>query len=181
MKTLLVGFKKYAQHESNPSQKVVERLSKRDDIVGCVLDVSYKKLKDLPDIIAKEKPDFIITMNLSPFRKEPAIEEYAYNELNSEQPDEVGIYKSGEPVVPGAPRSLDSGLDVPSIQQFLTSRGCSISMSIDPGLWICNGASYLARRSGIPTVSLHLPQEKDFTIAEDVEVVENILDYFGAI
>lgn len=181
MKTLLVGFKKYAGHDSNPSEKVIESLQ-GGDIVGCVLDVSFAKARKLPEIIEREKPDFIITMNLSPFKKEPTIEEYAYNEIRSEQPDEEGILiKDSTPVDPEGPKSLNSVLDIPSIQQFLSSRGCSISMSIDPGLWICNMVSYLARESKIPSVSLHLPQAKDFPIAEQVEVVENIIEYFSLI
>lgn len=181
MKTLIVGFKRYAEHPSNPSEAVIQKLAARKDIVGYVLGVSYREVNKLPEIIEREKPDFIITMNLSPFRKEPAIEEYAYNELRSVQPDEEGVVKNGEAILADGPRSINSELDIPSIQQFLSSRGCSIAMSIDPGLWVCNQASYLARHSGLRSVSLHLPLEKDFPVSEDVEIVENILDYFEAL
>jgi len=181
MKTLIIGFKKYADHESNPSEDVIKSL-KRKDVVGCVLDVSYAKVRELPAIIAKEKPDYIITMNLSPFRHEPAIEQYAYNVIQSPQPDEDGIViNSGVAIEEDAPHSLNSVLDIYSIQQFLSSRGASLAMSVDPGAWICNIASFYARLSGIPSVSLHLPQEKDFPLDEDVEIVEGILEYFEMI
>ncbi|MCR5348129.1 MAG: hypothetical protein K6E59_00755 [Bacilli bacterium] len=179
MKTLLVGFKKYAGHAENPSEKIV-RAIKNPNVVPVVLDVSYEKVAKLPDIIAKEKPDFIITLNLSPFRKEPAIEEYAYNEMSSVQADEDGEIMAGEVILPGKPKSLNCPLDIPSIQQYLSFQGTSIAISIDPGRFVCNEASFLARASGIPSVSLHVPLAKDFPISEDVEIIQNLIEYFEA-
>ena len=179
MKTLLVGFKKYAKHTENPSEKAIKAL-KREGIVPVILDVSYDKTLKLKEIIEAEKPDFIITLNLSPFRKEPAVEEYAYNEMNSVQPDEEGEIMVGEKILEDGPKSYNCPLDIPSIQQYLASQGTSIAISIDPGRFVCNEASYLARHSGIPSVSLHIPLEKDFPIREDVEILENIIAYFEA-
>ncbi len=179
MKTLLVGFKRYAGHAENPSEKVVTAMAGKD-IVSVVLDVSYRKVLELPKIIAEEKPDFIVTLNLSPFRKEPAIEEYAYNEMDSVQPDEDGDIMAGETIVEGGPKSIECKLDIPSIQQYVSSQGNSIAISIDPGRFVCNEASYLARYSNIPTLSLHIPLAKDFPISEDIEIIENLIEYFKA-
>jgi len=180
MKTLLVGFGPYAGHKENPAEKTVHSFS-RKDIVPVILDVDYAKVLKLRELIESEKPDFIITLNLSPFRKEPAVEEYAYNEMNSVQPDEAGEIMLGEEIVEGAPKSLNCILDIPSIQQYLASNGTSIAISIDPGRFVCNEASFLARLSGIPSLSLHIPLEKDFPIAENVEIIENLINYFEAV
>lgn len=179
MKTLVVGFKKYAGHATNPSEKVVGLL-KDSSIVPLILDVSYEKARELVKVIEKEKPDFIITLNLSPFRKEPAIEEYTYNEMNSIQPDEDGEMMVGEEIVEGGPKSYDCSFDIPSIQQFLSANGLSIAVSIDPGRFVCNEVSYLAHHSGIPTVSLHIPLEKDFPLGEVAEIIENLVAYYKA-
>lgn len=181
MKTLLIGFKKYGLHDSNPTEEIIKSL-RRDDVVGCVLDPAYAAVRKIPEIIAKERPDYIVTMNLSPFRREPSFEEYAYNEIRSPEPDGEGIViNDGSPIEPEAPHSLNSMLDIPSIQQFLSSRGNSLSMSIDPGAWICNMASYYARLSGIPSVSLHFPLLRDYPLDEDVEIIESIIEYFSMI
>ena len=179
MKTLLVGFGAYAKHKVNPAQKVLDAM-KGADVTTVLLDVSYKKVLDLTKIIEREKPDFIVTLNLSPFRSEPAIEEYAYNEMNSVQPDEEGEIMVGEAIVENGPKSLNCPLDIPSIQQYVSSQGSSIAISIDPGRFVCNEASYLARLSGVPSLSLHIPLEKDFPIAEDVEIINYLIEYFKA-
>ena len=179
MKTLLVGFGAYAKHLENPAKKVIDAV-KIPEVKSVVLDVSYRKVLDLTKIIEKENPDFIITLNLSPFRKEPAIEEYAYNEMNSVQPDEEGEIMVGEKIVEDGPKSLNCSLDIPSIQQYIASRGSSIAISIDPGRFVCNEASYLARLSGKPSLSLHIPLEKDYPIADTVEIIEFLIDYFNA-
>lgn len=176
MKTLLIGFKPYAKHETNPSEEVIKQC-KRKGVKGIVLEASYAKVLELPSIIEAEKPDCIITMNLSPFRSEPALEEYAYNEMLSVQPDEEGVVKKGEPIDPKGPKSLNSLLDIPSLQRYVSSCGSELAISIDPGRFVCNEASYLARRSGIPSVSMHLPLEKEFPIKEELEVLDHILDF----
>ena len=180
MKTLLVGFAKYAKHAKNPTEDIFP-LVKGKDVVKVILPVVYEEVKKLPEIIAKEKPDFIITVNLSPFRKEPAIEEYAYNEMNSVQPDEKGVLKSGEAIVKEGPKSYPSVLDIPSLQVFLSSEGQALAMSIDPGRFVCNEASYLARHSGIPSVSLHVPLQKDFPVEEEAEIIDLIIRYAESI
>lgn len=176
MKTLMIGFKPYANHTSNPSEEVIKEF-KRPGVVGVVLEATYASALSVSDLIAREKPDCIITMNLSPFRSEPALEEYAYNEMNSIQPDEKGVLKKGEAIVEGGPKSLNSLLDIPSLQRYVSSCGSELAISIDPGRFVCNAVSYLARLSGIPSISMHLPLAKDFPIAEDIEVLEHILEF----
>lgn len=177
MKILLVGFKRYSTHENNPSELLISKIQ-RPDVKGLVLDINFEKAKELPAIIAEEKPDYIITMNLSPYRKEPTIEEYAYNEIRSVQPDEAGVTHTGEPIIEGGPRSLNSALDIPSLQNFLASRGVNCSISVDPGLWIDNEVSYLARYTGVPTVTIHLPLLTDYPLEDDLELIEGVFEFF---
>ena len=179
MKTLLVGFKKYATHKVNPSEDVLALIDSKD-IRKVILDVSYQKAKGILEIIEEEKPDFIITLNLSPFRKVPAIEEYAYNEMNSVQPDEDGVTKLGEEIIPGGSKSLNCSLDIPTIRQYVSTQGQSLSVSIDPGRFVCNEVSYLVRSTNIPSVSLHIPLAKDFPLDEEKEIIEILIDYYKA-
>ena len=179
MKILLIGFKKYASHDCNPSELAISKVN-RAEYKPIILDATFDAVLGLPDIIEKEKPDYIVATNLSPFAKEPAVEEYAYNEIDSVQPDEKGIVKRGVPVVEGAPASINSVLDVPSIQNFLASRGNGCAISIDPGRWIDNAAFYLCRHSGVPTIAMHFPLPSVTPIEDDVEILESLVEYFEA-
>ncbi len=176
MKTLLIGFKPYASHTSNPTEEVINRFS-RPNVKGVVLNVTYEDALKVREIVEAEKPDCVITMNLSPFRSKPALEEYAYNDMNSIQPDEAGVIKSGEPILEDGPKSLNSILDIPSMQRYVSSCGSELAISIDPGRFVCNVVSYLVRLSGIPSISMHLPLDKDFPIEEDIEVIEHLIDF----
>ncbi|HBS02930.1 MAG TPA: hypothetical protein DEA63_03580, partial [Firmicutes bacterium] len=89
MKTLLVGFKKYASHPTNPSEEVLSSFLGKKGIQILLLEANYEKSrKSLEKAIAKDKPSFIFIMNLSPYHSTPTLEQYAYNEMDSIQPDE---------------------------------------------------------------------------------------------
>lgn len=179
MKILLVAFGPYADHPVNPAEKAASLLH-RDNVKTIVLPASWAKTMELTRIIAEEKPDAIITANVTPYRHEPTLEQYAYNEMNSVQADIDGIVHSGDPIIPGGPVSLYSKVDLPSVQSYVDSQGNSVALSIDPGRFICNQAAYLCRASEIPTISVHIPLERDFPMSEDVELLENLVDYLEA-
>lgn len=179
MKTLLIGFKPYAKHTTNPSEEVIKKYA-RAGVKKIVLDATYAAAVSSQEIIANEKPDCVIVMNLSPFRSEPALEEYAYNEMKSVQPDGAGVIKDGEAIVKGGPKSLNSLLDIPSMQRYVSSNGSELAISIDPGRFFGNAVSYLARLAKVPSIFIHLPLEEEFSIEEDIEVLGHLIDFVEA-
>ena len=177
MKVLLVGFKKYANHDSNPSEKILSLFLGKKDIQTLLLEASYEKSKkSLEKAIAKDKPDFILVLNLSPFQKVPTMEQYAYNEMDSAQPDENGIAKTKEEIFPGEAKSLSTPFDLSRFNQILVSREIDSSISIDGGRFFDNEAYYVALRSGIPSLMIHLPLESDCSLKEEEELVRTILE-----
>jgi len=179
MKILLTGFKRYATHDTNPSEEVLKVLD-LPDTKKVVLDVSYADaVKQLKEAIKAYKPDLIISLGLSPYRQEPTMEQYAYNEMRSIQPDETGVLQNeGKELIPGSPKSLHTTTDLARLEQVLAAQGVSASISIDPGRFVCNAVYYNALHSGVPALFIHLPLFKDCPIEDDVEVVKAIVGFY---
>jgi pyroglutamyl-peptidase len=178
MKILLTGFKRYATHDVNPSELLINQIEAAG-VKKIVFDVSYaKSVEELKKAIRSFKPDFIISLGLSPFREEPTFEEYAYNETKSIQPDEDGVLQNeGKALVEGGPKSLHCPIDLSRLQQVLAAQSISSSISIDPGRFVCNAVYYNALASGIPAVFIHLPLIEDYPLADDLEAIRAVIEY----
>ncbi len=177
MKALLVGFKKYANHDSNPSERILARYIGKKGIQTVLLEASYDKArKNLEKAIAKDKPDFILVLNLSPFHKTPTMEQYGYNEMDSTQPDENGVIKTKEEILPGEPKSLSTTNDLSRFNQVLIAKEIDSSISIDGGRFFDNEAYYIALHSGTPALMIHLPFESECSLDEDERLISAILE-----
>lgn len=177
MKTLLVGFKKYASHPTNPSERTLERFLGKNDVMTVLLEASYDKAKKtLEKAIVINKPDLILVLNLFPYHSTPALEQYAYNEMDSVQPDESGAVKTHEPIYPGESPSLSTCFDLSRFNQILKSQEIESYTSVDGGRFFDNEAYYIALKSGVPSIMVHLPLEHKFSIDEDVALVSSLID-----
>jgi len=177
MKILLVGFKPFATHSTNPSEAVLQMLD-LPDVAKVVLDVSYAKAKEgILKAIKEEKPDFILGLGLSPFRDDPTFEQYAYNVMDSTQPDEDGVKMEKKEVVEGGTASLIASFDIAAARQYLSTLGHETSVSIDPGRFVLNEVYYLCLASGIKSLFLHLPEERKVSARESSETVLEIIRY----
>lgn len=179
MKVLVTGFKRFATHESNPTEAMLPLL-KDKEIVTRLLDVDYKKAKiELEKAIQEENPDFLLMLGLSPYTDRPVIEQYAYNEMNSVQPDENGVVESGKAIFENGPKSISSSVDVCSLQQYIVSQGEKANISIDPGRFVCNMTYYVGLHSGKPGIFVHIPTEDSYPLQESVDTVKCILSYIN--
>lgn len=177
MKVLLTGFKKYASHDSNPSEKILTRFLGKKDVQTLLLEASYDKAKkNLEKAIAKNKPSFVLILNLSPFHQVPTMEQYAYNEMDSSQPDESGVIKTKETIVEDAPKSLATTFDLSSFSQFLASKEIEATVSVDGGRFFDNEAYYVALQTGVPSLMIHLPLENEYSLDEGEELVGAVLE-----
>lgn len=177
MKTLLVGFKKYASHLTNPSEEVLSRFLGKKGIQTLLLEANYEKSrKSLEKAIEKDKPSFIFILNLSPYHSTPTLEQYAYNEMDSIQPDEGGNLKTKEEIFPGSEKSLSTSFDLSRFNQILASKEMESSLSVDGGRFFDNEAYYIALKSGVPAILVHLPLESQFPVEEDANLVSTIID-----
>lgn len=176
MKILVVGFEKYATHKTNPSKEVLPLI--KEEVTKLVLPSSFERSKKLfLETLDKEKPDAVMILNLSPFHKEPTLEHYAYNEMDSVQPDEDKVLKTHEPIIEGGAKSYAASFDLPRMQQVLVSEGTNVSLAVDGGRFFDNEAYYLALSKGIPSIMIHLPEEKNFPLEEDAELIDILVRF----
>lgn len=177
MKTLLVGFKKYAGHPNNPSERTLERFLGKSNVMTVLLEPNYDKAKKiLEKAIVIDKPDLILVLNLFPYHGTPALEQYAYNQMDSLQPDESGVMKTREAIYPNEPASLSTSFDLSRFNQILKSQEIESYTSVDGGRFFDNEAYYIALRSGVPSIMIHLPFEERYSIDEDVALVTSLID-----
>ena len=179
-KILITGFLPYAGLATNPSEELLKAIKVKGTST-LLLPVSYGEAKkQLEAAIKKEKPDFILSFGLSPYRKEPTLEEFAYNEMKSIQPDETGVRQDGKEIIPDGEKSRHASLDVSHLCQVLMGESIDVSMSIDPGRFVCNMVYYLDLASGIPALFVHLPLLADLPLKDDVAAAEAIIAYINS-
>ena len=176
MKALLVGFRKYAQHDSNPSEKILARFSEKKDIQTLLLEANYEKTKEsLEKAIGNDRLSFVLVLNLTPYHKKPTLEQYGYNEMDSRQPDESGVVKTGQAICEGEAESLSTTFDLASFHRSLAAEEIETSLSVDGGRFVDNEAYYLALRSGVPSLMIHLPFEEELSVGEGEKLIETVL------
>ena len=177
MKILVVGFPKYADQAVNTSELLLPRL-KRDGIVTALLPVEYDKaISVFNEAIDKEKPEAVLILALSPFVQRPTLETYAYNQMNSVQPDEAGIVRQNETIHEDGLPSYQGSHDLFSLQQYVLSQGEKVDIAIDPGRFVANAVYYEALYKKNSAVLLHVPSEKNYALDDTLETVNRILDY----
>lgn len=142
MHFLITGFGAFLGHELNPAGEVAKALG-GGDVSSFVLNVSYKEVKqELPLLIKKTNPDFIVSFGLAASRPTLSLERYGYNEMNCSHPDVAGAIKLGEPISFGAKSRLETPLDLSALQTRLAEQGIVSDLSEDPGRYICNEIYY---------------------------------------
>lgn len=177
MKILVCAFPAYANHQSNPAEQILNRLS-RQDVETRLLPFSWKRSKEvLEQAIAETSPEAVLILNVSPFRHSPTLEQYAYNEMHeSSFPDVDGEIRRGEKIVEDGPRTLRVAFDVSRLCDSLRLEGSYASNSMDGGRFVDNEAYYASLSAGKNALLVHIPLESDFPLEESFEMVENLLN-----
>lgn len=179
MKVLFVGFSSFANHKENPSATLAKEFEEGKGYKGIVLPVSYAKAKEMfLETYRKYKPDYVLIFNLSPFTNVPVLEQYAYNEMKADIPDNDGVYKNGEVVVENGLKSITSTVDPGCIEQYLASSGYPSRLGLDPGRFVCNEIYYLSLCKNTNSILVHIPLEGN----EDLkEVAKLMMDYMDGL
>lgn len=173
MKILITGFEPFNGMEVNPSKTIAKKYVRSNYIV-CILPVSYQKAKEeFLKVIEKEKPDYILSLGLNSGSQSVRVEHYAYNLMSGKNPDEDGVYKNQEVIIPGAPSRFSSLVDTTLITTLCKLKGISCIESGDPGRFICNMIYYLALNSKAKaSLFIHLPKFEDMSSDQMVLAVD---------
>jgi pyroglutamyl-peptidase len=169
---LITGFGPFPGAPFNPTEPLAVELARRRHPafanvrrVAHVFRVSYEAVdRDLPALIAREKPQAFVMFGLAGRTKHVRIETRARNVLTRVVPDADGQIPVTATIVPGAPMALS--LRAPAHRLLMAARatGVRAALSHDAGSYLCNylcwRAAEAAARSGAPRLIafVHVPQ-----------------------
>ena len=167
---LITGFGPFPGAPFNPTGALVKALAWRTDRqagvrrVAHVFATSYDTVdRELPALIAGEKPAALIMFGLAQRTRHVRIETLARNTLARAIPDVTGRLPTADAIAPGGPATL--ALPAPA-QRFLAAAraaGAMTALSRDAGSYLCNylcwRASEAAAITGGPQLAafVHVP------------------------
>lgn len=145
---LLTGFEPFNGCAENPSWLCVSAMA--DEIAGvrmvkALLPVAWEKgVQELNRLIDRYRPDGVLSFGLAGGRDSISIERVAVNLREAGIPDNEGVIRSGEPVIPGGPDGYFTLLPYEKIKAALEQAGLPASYSFCAGAYLCNSVMYAA-------------------------------------
>ena len=176
MTTLLTGFNRFGDLEVNPTQLIVEHMAKRPrafmnvNLVAEVLPTEFIEAGDrISQLIRQHRPEMVVCLGLGAGLGEIHLERVALNLDDGGMPDNAGLSRTGQTIVPDGPLAYQSTLPLVQLREALRQRGIPAVISNHAGTYVCNHVFYLARheveRLGIGSLCgfIHLPQISENT------------------
>jgi pyroglutamyl-peptidase len=144
MTILITGFGPFPGAPFNPTEPLVRELVRHRHPaggrrVGHVFRVSYETVdQELPQLIARERPDALVMFGLASRTKHLRIETRARNTLTCRLPDAGGHLPMSATIRPKAPASLPLRASAPRLLAAARSTGVPAALSRDAGTYLCN-------------------------------------------
>ncbi len=170
LRILITGFGPFAGFLFNPTQALAAELVRRPHPAFArvtrrshVFPVSYEAVdRDLPKLIAGEKPDALIMFGLAGRTKELRIETCARNARSRLVPDIHGYLPVKGSIDPSAPPVVPLRSPAQRLLLAVQSTGLPTVLSHDAGRYLCNylcwRAAAAARNGGPRLVTfIHVP------------------------
>jgi pyroglutamyl-peptidase len=168
MTILITGFGPFPGAPFNPTEPLVRELVRRHHPpgarrVGHVFRVSYDAVdRELPELIARERPDALVMFGLASRTKHLRIETRARNALTRRLPDVGGQLPITATIRLDALASLPLRAPAPRLLAAARSTGVPAALSRDAGTYLCNylcwRAAEAARYGGPGLVAfIHVP------------------------
>jgi pyroglutamyl-peptidase len=150
---LITGFGPFPGAPLNPTGALVRELARRHipDLrhvrrVAHVFATSYAAVdRELPALLARERPDALIMFGLASRRRHISIEMRARNALTRAVPDASGHLPAASAIVAGARPTLSLRNPAQRLVAAVRAAGMSAARSGDAGSYLCN---YLCWRTG---------------------------------
>ncbi len=200
MKFLFTGFDPFGENSINPSSMAVEALPDRigeNEIVKLFLPTSYKNApKLLMEAINEYSPDIVICVGLAGGRKDVSLEFCALNIADSSLPDNDGVVKSMDRVIPVSGENAHfCHLFLDRAARALNEQGIPCKVSFNAGTYVCNTLYFhlleaCYHKPDMKGLFVHIPflpeqaeQQKFFcpsmTLEEDVRALTALVEFFG--
>lgn len=143
---LLTGFESYGGRSVNPAEAVTRALDgsliEGVRVCGRTLPVDFDRARtSVPQIIAAENPDVIVSLGLWPGEPMIRLERVAINRADFEIADNVGRKVVG-PIDPDGPAAHATSLPLHAIRRAMLQAGIPCRLSGSAGTFLCNALMY---------------------------------------
>src|SRR6185503_14590339 len=152
MTTLLTGFNRFGDLEVNPTQLIVESMAKRPgaftnfNLVVEVLPTEFIVAGNrISQLIRQHRPEMVVCLGVGAGLGEIHLERVALNLDDGGLPDNAGVSRTGQKIVPDGPLAYHSTLPLVRMREALRQRGIPAIISNHAGTYVCNHVFYLAR------------------------------------
>ncbi len=169
MRFLVTGFEPFGGETRNVSWEAVRALPAAlfgAEIVTARLPVEYDGVMPvLLSLMEAEDPDAVLCVGLAANRDCLTPERRAVNRMASKIADNAGVFRDGQPILPGGPESLFSDLPVEKMAEAMSAAGIPARVSGSAGTFVCNRVMYgllsAIAAGGRPRLGgfLHVPRE----------------------
>jgi pyroglutamyl-peptidase len=143
---LITGFGPFPGAPYNPTDPLVGALARRRHPafagvrrIAHVFRVSYEAVdRELPQLLARERPDVLVMFGLAMRTKHIRIETRARNALTRTIVDASGRRPAASTIVPDAPASLPLRAPAQRLVMAARATGVPAALSRDAGRYLCN-------------------------------------------
>lgn len=167
---LLTGFEPFGGLRHNPSAALLSLLPRsigEKPIQTALLPVDTGALPEALRALYARNPKAVLHLGLAENRPLITLERLAVNLLDFERPDNKGVLKEDEAVVPGGPLALPARFPVKEGVRRLREAGIPARASLSAGSYPCNQAFYLSLYHlpvSVPVAFVHLPPDETLAL-----------------
>lgn len=188
MRVLVTAFGPFDGRAENASSLALRGLKKalpgiRTRILPVDMVIAPARLRDA---LRRIRPDALVMLGEAAASETIRLETTAWNELDFRIPDIAGRKPPRRRIGRDTPDFYPSTLPLGQIHGALLSAGHRVSLSDDPGRYLCNQLFYIARHQietrslPCPAGFIHLPLESNYATPRVVDalrlVVEMVID-----
>lgn len=165
-RVLISGFEPFGNSKLNPSELLVERLSKEPlpgvELYAIVLPVEFdRSTKVLLQKIEECNPELVISFGQAEGRSGITPEKVAINFDDARIPDNSGDQRKNRKIDEFGPDAFFSTLPVEKMVEAIKSEGVATSLSLSAGAFVCNHLFYEVQRalhgSAVKSGFVHVP------------------------
>lgn len=183
MKILVTAFGPFAGRPENASSLALRELRKfhpeiRTRILPVDSVIAPARLKQALRLI---RPEVLLMLGEAAGISQIRLETTAWNELDFKIPDIAGRQPQGKAISPASPAMRRSTLPFKKIHERLEANGHEISLSHNPGRYLCNQVFYTAldwlETRAIPcrTGFIHLPLAQDYPTERAADALGQVI------
>ena len=167
---LLTGFRRFANLEVNPTERLVELAAASAEafpgveIHAAVLDVDYVRCEEqFRRAVEHVNPDAVLSFGVYLGADEIRLERIAVNLDDATIPDTGGLLRDGQRIVEAGPVGYWSLLPIEEMYRALGAAGVPAVLSGHAGTYMCNhifyyGRYWLEKRGlAVPAGFIHVP------------------------